>query len=61
MYPIFRSQDVHRQAIAALVLFEQAVTQEAATVALARDVGRYLARARNNPYLRFDTAGSRED
>lgn len=61
MYPIFRSQDVHRQAIAALVLFEQAVTQEAATVALARDVGRYLARARNNPYLRFEPAGSRAD
>jgi tetratricopeptide (TPR) repeat protein len=61
MYPIFRSQDVHRQAIAALVLFEQAVTQEAATVALARDVGRYLARARNNPYLRFEPAGSRVD
>ena len=61
MYPVFRSQDVHRQAIAALVLFEQAVTTEAATVALARDVGRYLARARNNPYLRFDPAGSRAD
>lgn len=61
MYPVFRSQDVHRQAIAALVLFEQAVTTEAATVALARDVGRYLARARNNPYLRFEPAGSRAD
>lgn len=61
MYPVFRSQDVHRQAIAALVLFEQAVTTEAATVSLARDVGRYLARARNNPYLRFEPAGSRAD
>jgi tetratricopeptide (TPR) repeat protein len=61
MYPVFRSQDVHRQAIAALVLFEQAVTQEAATVALARDVGRYLAQARNNPYLRFEPAGSPAD
>ncbi len=61
MYPVFRSQDVHRQAIAALVLFEQAVTAEAATVALARDVGRYLARARNNPYLRFEPAGSQAD
>jgi hypothetical protein len=30
-------------------------------VALARDVGRYLARARNNPYLRFEPAGSRVD
>ena len=61
MYPVFRSQDVHRQAIAALVLFEQAVTTEAATVALARDVGRYLTRARNNPYLRFEPTGSQAD
>lgn len=54
MYPIFRSQDVHRQALTALVLFKQAVMTEAATVGLARQVADYLTRARNNPYLPFE-------
>ena len=57
MYPIFRSQDVHRQALAALVLFKQAAMTEAATVGLARQVADYLTRARNNPYLPFEPAG----
>jgi len=57
MYPIFRSQDVHRQALAALVLFKQAAMTEAATVGLARQVADYLTRARNNPYLPFEPTG----
>jgi tetratricopeptide (TPR) repeat protein len=56
MYPVFRSQDIHREAIAALLLFERAVTAETATVALAQDVARYLNRARNNPYIRYEPA-----
>lgn len=56
MYPILRSQDVHRQALAALVLFKQAALTEAATAALARDVARYLERTRNNPYLPYEPA-----
>ncbi len=54
MYPVFRSQDVHRHAVAALILFKQAATTEAATVGLVRDLSSYLARARNNPYLRYE-------
>ena len=57
MYPIFRSQEVHRQALAALVLFKQAAMTEAATVSLAQQVADYLTRARNNPYLPFEPAG----
>lgn len=54
MYPIFRSQDIHREAIAALLLFERAVAADSATAALAQDISRYLNRARNNPYLRYE-------
>lgn len=54
MYPVFRSQDVHREAIAALLLFERAAAAETATVALTQDIARYLTRARNNPYLRYE-------
>ena len=54
MYPVFRSQDVHRHAVAALILFKQAVATEAATVGLVRDLSRYLTRARNNPYLKYE-------
>ncbi|MGD2113876.1 MAG: hypothetical protein PVG07_02415 [Acidobacteriota bacterium] len=57
MYPIFRSQDVHRQALTALVLFKQAALTEAATVQLVRDVAEYLTRARRNPYLPFEPRG----
>lgn len=54
MYPVFRSQDVHRHAVAALILFKQAAATEAATVGLVRDLSSYLTRARNNPYLKYE-------
>ncbi len=54
MYPVFRSQDVHRHAVAALILFKQAAATEVATVGLVRDLSRYLTRARNNPYLKYE-------
>ncbi len=54
LYPVFRSHDVHRHAVAALILFKQAAATEAATVGLVRDLSRYLTRARNNPYLRYE-------
>jgi tetratricopeptide (TPR) repeat protein len=55
LLPVFRSQELHRHALAAVYLFEHAARQEnaAATATLARQVLRYLQRARNNPYLRF--------
>jgi len=58
MYPVFRSQDVHRHALAALVLFKQAALSEVATIGFVRDVARYLDRARNNPYLAFEPTES---
>jgi tetratricopeptide (TPR) repeat protein len=56
LLPVFRSQELHRHALAAVYLFDHATRQEnaAATATLARQVLRYLHRARNNPYLRFE-------
>lgn len=54
MLPIFESRDVHREAIAALVLFREAALAETATVALVEKVSQYLQVARHNPKLRFD-------
>lgn len=56
LLPVFRSHELHRHALAALYLFDHATRREsaAATAALAREVLRYLHRARNNPYLRFE-------
>jgi tetratricopeptide (TPR) repeat protein len=54
MAPIFEAQEVHREALAALLLFRKAVEQDAATAALARRVVKYLYRARHDPELRFE-------
>ena len=51
--PLFQAQDVHREATAALLLFQKAVQQEELTVELAEDLASYLKRARENPELRF--------
>ncbi|HZF11791.1 MAG TPA: hypothetical protein VFE33_23640 [Thermoanaerobaculia bacterium] len=53
MIPIFQAADVHREALAALLLFQEAARHETLTVKLARDVARYLKAARVNPSLRF--------
>jgi transcriptional regulator with XRE-family HTH domain len=54
MEPIFRAQGVHREALAALKLFRDAVEKEEATVDLARRLAEYLHRARYDPDLRFE-------
>jgi tetratricopeptide (TPR) repeat protein len=54
MAPVFRAQGVHREVLAALRLFCEAVEREAATVELARRVIDYLERARYDPELRFE-------
>jgi transcriptional regulator with XRE-family HTH domain len=51
---IFRAQGVHREALAALQVFYQAATDEAATAELARQVLRYLYKAQHAPELRFE-------
>lgn len=54
MLPIFQSQDMHREVTAALLLFEQAVHNETASVELITELLEFLKRARDNPDLRFE-------
>ena len=53
MFPIFESQDVHREAIAALRLFQEAARREEVTADLVRDLAVYFREARRDPSLRF--------
>ena len=54
--PIFQSHDLHRHALAAMALFRQTARSQEATSAQVRETLRYLQRARNNPYLRFESS-----
>jgi tetratricopeptide (TPR) repeat protein len=51
--PIFEAQDVHREAVAALMLFQEAARQDQLTVKVVREYVRYLRDARTDPSLRF--------
>jgi tetratricopeptide (TPR) repeat protein len=53
LVPVFEDQGVHREAARALRLFCEAAERQTLTVELARQLVRYLYRARNNPELRF--------
>jgi tetratricopeptide (TPR) repeat protein len=53
IFPIFQAQDVHREAVAALMLFQDAARQEQLTVKAVREYARYLQEARTDPSLRF--------
>jgi hypothetical protein len=54
--PVFESRELHRQALAALALFEQAAACEQASADWVRRLARYLRQSRYNPYLRFQPA-----
>ncbi|HKV09710.1 MAG TPA: helix-turn-helix domain-containing protein [Thermoanaerobaculia bacterium] len=54
MASLFKAQDVHREALAALRIFREAAEREAVTVEMARDLVSYLNRARHDPTLRFE-------
>jgi len=54
MLPIFRSRDVHREAIAALIVFQRAAASEQATQALVEELAAYLRRAAQQPGLPFE-------
>lgn len=56
MFTLFLSKDIHRQATAALTVFQQAAEMETATPRLIRDIAAYLRRARRNPALRYAPA-----
>jgi len=46
LMPIFESQDVHREAIVALLMFQRACEEERMTVELVRELATYLRRER---------------
>lgn len=53
--PVFESQDVHREAATALILFRDAVRSEQVTLRYLVELSRYLERARLDPSLSFQT------
>jgi tetratricopeptide (TPR) repeat protein len=57
MLPIFRSREVHREALAALIVFQRAAEMEAVTLSLVEEISRYLEQARANPEMRFRAGG----
>ena len=54
MLPIFRSRDIHREAIAALIVLQQAVRMEKLSSGLLDEIRSFLRRARTDPKLRFE-------
>jgi tetratricopeptide (TPR) repeat protein len=46
MLPVFRSRDIHREAIAALLVFQKAAEMERVTLGLIREVSGYLRESR---------------
>lgn len=54
MLPIFQSRDIHREAIAALIVFQQAVRMEKLSGDLLDEIRTFLRRARTDPKLRFE-------
>jgi tetratricopeptide (TPR) repeat protein len=53
MVPIFSSQQIHREALAALDYWRQAVEAERAGASLIAGIAAFLRRAQHNPELRF--------
>jgi tetratricopeptide (TPR) repeat protein len=53
MHTLFGAQEIHREAAAALLLFQEAAEREALTAEWVEDITAYLKRARENPELRF--------
>lgn len=54
--PIFRSNGVHREAMAALTLFRKAAEQQKVTLEMARKLVSWFRKAQHDPSLKFDTA-----
>jgi tetratricopeptide (TPR) repeat protein len=53
MLAVFRSREIHQEAMAALLFFWQAAREEKAGTGLVETVADFLKRARNDPALRF--------
>lgn len=58
MLAVFLSHDIHRQALAALTVFQKAAQADGATPDLVEEIAHYLRRARRNPRLRFEPAAA---
>lgn len=56
---IFNAQGVHREAIAAIVLFREAAEKEQVTAELLRRLQGYLTEVQKNPHLRFEAYEAR--
>jgi hypothetical protein len=54
MVGVFRARRIHRETLAAVVLFQEAAQQEAVTDELVRRLQTYLKAARAKPGLRFE-------
>jgi tetratricopeptide (TPR) repeat protein len=54
MLPVFQARDLHREAIAALIVFQQAVRMEKVNTGLLSEIRTYLRRARKDHKLRFE-------
>jgi tetratricopeptide (TPR) repeat protein len=52
--PVFQAQDIHREALAAWLVFREAARREAVDTALVRKLARYLEWSKTDPELRFD-------
>ncbi|HVG09142.1 MAG TPA: tetratricopeptide repeat protein [Thermoanaerobaculia bacterium] len=53
MLPIFKSCEVHREALAALIVFQNAAEAEQLSLGLVEEVSTFLQSVRTNPSLRF--------
>jgi tetratricopeptide (TPR) repeat protein len=56
MFPIFQSRRIHREALAALILFRESIAGGRADPGFIAEVRRYLLRARHDRKLRFRRA-----
>jgi len=59
--PILQTEEIHREALAALAIFIQAAEAEKVTAELASRISNYLYEARHDPGLRFGGARSGEE
>lgn len=53
MLEVFRSRNIHREAMAALAVLQKAASTERAELVLVREVGSFFRQARNQPELQF--------
>lgn len=56
MLPIFQSRDLHREAIAALLVFQQAARVEKLNASLLEEIRSYLKQAHKDHKLRFESS-----